>query len=382
APEAVQVGRGLEVDRSLDRSAQLQHVRDEVEKRRSANPIDPVALGQALMQLGILEQSMQNTESAVTAFREARTLHGDSDHWKAREAGLRLEVLAQLEQFPPGDRASWQRAIDLFDQSRTLHAQGRYRDAIERAEESLALRRHLWGNEHLETAESLVQLAALSIEHADFYLRAEGLASEAADRVKMALGTRHPAYGDCQYVLARLGDDRADFAGTEGLYEEALSIYRRSVGELSSEFARALNRQGRMHNVWWKDYGAGKTFRAQQIRDQVCGREHIDSAESLEDLAEVAYSLRNFPRAEDLLRDAIRIREASQGPDHPDLARPQSLLAASMAAHGDVSQAEVNIHRALNVTERCRGRRHPCWAQQRLLMAVLQIRSAYDYAGG
>src|SRR5262249_28578918 len=147
-------------------------------------------------------------------------------------------------------------------------------------------------------------------------------------------------------------------------------------------FARALNHQGRMHNMWGKDYGAGKSFRAQQIRDLVCGREHVDSAESLEDLAEVAYSMRNFPRAETLLRLALEIREKLQGPQHPDLARPQSLLAASMAGHGDVSQAEVNIHRALSVTERSRGIRHPHWAQQRLLMGVLQIRSAYDCAGG
>ena len=191
----------------------------------------------------------------------------------------------------------------------------------------------------------------------------------------------HPLNGDCLFVLAILADDRGEFDKADRLYEDAMRIYRESVGELSREFAQALNRQGRMHNVWWKDFGAGKTLRALQIREQILDRDHPDCAESMEDLGEVAYSLLNFDRAENLLEEAIAIRTQRQGPDHPDLARPQCLLAVCQTEQGNVSQAVVNVRQALTRTETSHGDRHPLTAEQRITMAKIQERGLFDNAG-
>src|SRR5262249_19249085 len=155
-------------------------------------------------------------------------------------------------------------------------------------------RRRLWGGRHLETAESLTRLAWLATEHADFYLRAEELAREALDATRGVLGEEHPAFGDCLYVRATLADDRGDFGGADRFYEQAMAVYRESVGELSREYAQALNRQGRMHNTWWKDYSAGKSFKALEIRERILNREHPDCCESREDAAEVQYGLLQF----------------------------------------------------------------------------------------
>lgn len=380
APAVNETARGLAIDRSVDRIEQLNNVRTAVKERRES--VDHVALGIALLQLGNLEQTSGDDQAAESAFREVLTCHSDDQHWQHREAKRRLMVLAGLRQLPIESRERWKMAAEHYHDAWTLHAKGQYREAIERSVESLSIRRRLGGHEQIETAESLLQLAMLSIEHSDSYLQTETRVRDAEEALHSLLGLTHPACGDCLYLLARLADDRGDFEDADRLYQQSLENYAQSLGELSREFARALNRQGRMHNTWGKDYGAGKTFRAQQIRDQIVVRQHPDRAESLEDLAEVAYSMHNLAGAETLLREALDIRETLQGPAHPDIARPQGLLAAAIAEHGDLSQAEIHIHHALRLTEQSRGRKHPLWAQLRLVMGILQTRSAYDFAGG
>src|SRR5262249_54480246 len=153
----------------------------------------------------------------------------------------------------------------------------------------------------------------LATEHADSYLRAEELAGGALKAARQALGEDHPAFGDCLYVLATLADDRGDFNGAGRLYEQTLDNYRRWAGELSREYARALNRQGRMHNVWWKDYAAGKSFKALEIRERILDKEHPDCAESREDAAELQYGLLHYEQAEPQLERALEIRRRRQG---------------------------------------------------------------------
>ena len=371
----------VEIDSAIDRQQQITQLRVQLVALRKAVPQDSSVVGRGLLQLGKLESAEGNEKLAADAFQQIAALHTDADHWQVREAGVRLAVLGKLTSRTAADREAWKAACQLHFEAIALHARGQYLKAIDRAAKALDARRRLWGADHVESAESLLLLASLSVEHSDEYLRAQGRAGEATALIQTALGPQHPANGDCIFILAMLADDRGDFEQADRLYEEALGVYRGSVGELSREFARTLNRQGRMHNVWWKDFGAGKTLRALQIREQILDRDHPDCAESMEDLGEVAYSLLNFKRAEILLEQAISIRQRRQGPEHPDLARPQCLLAVCQTEQGNVSQAVVNIRRALTRSESCRGGRHPIVAEQCNIMSKIQERGLFDNAG-
>jgi CHAT domain-containing protein len=368
-------------DPSLDRGQQIRELREQLDAMKSADAPGKVNLGQILIQLGKLESAEGNDEAAATAYREVSSLHADAAHWQVREATLRLAALDRIAKGPEDDRRVWREAIDQQLEAEALQVKGHYRDATRCAEEALTGRRRLWGADHVETAESLLRLAWLSTEHADFYLRAEGLAREALEATRRALGEEHPTFADCLYVAATLADDRGEFSDADSQYERALDVYRRSIGELSREYARALNRQGRMHNTWWKDYSAGKSFKALEIRERILDREHPDCAESREDAAEVQYGLLHYEQAEAQLEKAIEIRGWRQGQEHPDLARPYSLLAACQAEHGMLSPALVNIRRALVLTERWRGARHPLMAFRQVLWGKICIRSN-DYSVG
>ncbi len=365
----------------VDREQLIEQIAEQLSELRKTNPEDALNIGGELLQLGKLESATGNADAATASFRQILSLYSNTDHWQVREAEARLTLLSNLTSRTLEDRQSWQAAWQLYFEAIALHANGHYLEAINRARAALNFRRELWGSENVESAESLLQLSSFSMEHSSEYAGADELAAQAAEPIRSLLSPLHPANADCLFIRAVLADDRGDFDRADRLYEEALTSYHGSFGELSREFARTLNRQGRMHNVWWKDFGAGKTLRALQIREQILDRDHPDCAESLEDLGEVAYSLLNFTRAEKLLKESISIRSQQQGSDHPDLARPQSLLAVCQTEQGNVSEAVVNVRRALTCSEDHRGDRHPLVAELQLTMARIQERGLFDNAG-
>jgi CHAT domain-containing protein/tetratricopeptide (TPR) repeat protein len=385
APRPVQPPRPprptVAADPSLDRRQQIKALGRQLAELREAAVPNPVDIGRILLRLGNLQSATGEDQAAAVALGEIGVLHSDAGHWQAREAAARLAALDKIATGPAFERERWRTALNRQLDAEALHAAGRFREAIGAAEEALTLRRRLWGAGHVETAESQIRLAWLATEHADSYLRAEGLAREALEAARQALGEDHPAFGDCLYVLATLADDRGDFNVADRLYEQTLDNYRRCAGELSREYARALNRQGRMHNVWWKDFAAGKSFKALEIRERILDKEHPDCAESREDAAELQYGLLHYEQAEPQLERALEIRRRRQGEEHPDLARPYTLLAACQAEQGKLSQALVNIRRALNLTERWRGAGHLQMAERQVRLGKVCIRTN-DYAVG
>ena len=370
----------VETTSPADRPRQIRDLRDQLNELRMQGAAKPTDVGQLLMLLGRLECAEGNDDVATNAFREIASLHSDTKHWQVCEANMRLSSIQQLAKFSSVDRRIWKEAFDQHGYAQSLHARGDFLEAIHEAEQANDVRRQLWGPENAESLDTLLLLATLSIEHGSTYLRSEGLAQEAIERIRNAWGELHPAYGEGLFLMATISDDRGDFSSAETLYEAALAVHRGSFGELSRPFARTLNRQGRMHNVWWKDYSAGKSFRALQIREQFLDRDHPDCAEIVEDLGEVAYSVLHFPHAETLLEQAISIRRRQQGVDHPDLSRPQCLMAACQVEQGNISQALVNVRRALSRSERCRGHQHPIVAEQRIILANILKRGFADYS--
>ena len=383
SPTSAPVSKAALFDLNLesDRPRQIEQLHVQLGELRKATSPDALRIGGGLLQLGKLESAEGHDDLAADAFRQVGSTQSDADHWQVREAAARLSVLDELTTRNTEDRRTWIEAGQHYRKANELRANGQYLQAIDHANKALGARRRLWTPDNVESAESLLQLASFSVEHSDEYLRAEERVLEATEQIRNVLGPSHPANGDCLHVLATLADDRGEFDKADQHYEDALEIYRNSLGEVSREFARTLNRQGRMHNVWWKDFGAGKSLRALQIREQLLDRDHPDCAESLEDLGEVAYTLLNFVRAESLLEEAIAIRIRRQSPEHPDLARPRCLLAVCQTEQGNVSQAVVNVRRALTLSEHCRGGRHPIVAEQRITMAKIQERGLFDNAG-
>lgn len=99
-----------------------------------------------------------------------------------------------------------------------------------------------------------------------------------------------------------------------------------------------------------------------EIREQVLGRLHPDTALSLDHLAWVYWRQGRFEEAERLYQQALEIREQVLEPTHPDMAQSFSVLAGVYSDQGKYEQVEQLHQRALEIREQVLGPTHPSTA--------------------
>jgi CHAT domain-containing protein len=328
-------------------------------------------VAETAMRLADCQRRLDHLPEARQAYEQVvaiRTPLQGASHWQAREARERLAELDRGDARVRAADAQHRRAEELY-------RAGKFLDAIAVCREALAQRRAIHGETHGDVADSLALLGVLSYNHGDHYQAAEALLRQAESLLARTRGRDHPAYANCLHWLASLADDRGDFEGATRLYQQALAIHRQARGKRTPEYARTLNRYGRMGITWSQDYAFGNCSGALQIRQQVLNKDHLDCAESLEDLARLALNLFDFDKAERLLHEALAIRQRRQGHRHPDLAETWSWLGAVLCQKEDMAKAHVCHRRAITVTEEARGPKHPLLA--RYLSNFAQLNGQY-----
>jgi tetratricopeptide (TPR) repeat protein/transposase-like protein/transcriptional regulator with XRE-family HTH domain len=146
----------------------------------------------------------------------------------------------------------------------------------------------------------------------------------------------------------------------EPLYQRALYIREQLLGAEHLDTAQSLSELATL------SYQQGKYTQAEQlhqralhIREQQVGSEHLDTAQSLNELALLYWQLENYEQAEPLYVRALRIRERLLGPDHPKVAETLNNLALLYGDQGNYEQAEPLYVRALRIRERLLGPDHP-----------------------
>jgi CHAT domain-containing protein len=365
-------------DRGEPRTERLSQVEQVILGLRQDSNRHPEALSAALISLAQVGVELERFAMAQRAIEEAIQLVPSVHAWQYREAQILAQTIRQCESGPSQERETFRDSTIHRIRALRLHAAGNYSEASDAARRAVTLDRRLSSKNsqdpsnvpcHGHLADSLLLLGKLAMEHGDTYQDAESILKEASSRCASVRGENHPAFAETLAALAWVADDRGHFDSANGLYERALEIYRRTLGELSVEYSRALSRQGRMHLNWWKDYAWGKCARAQQIREQILGTSHPDYAESLEDLALLAMNLSDFDRGESLANEAFSIRQTTQGIHHPQLAEALSLIALCNTERGNLAKALVNQRLAVQLCEQARKKVHPLTARYQMYLA-------------
>ncbi len=120
---------------------------------------------------------------------------------------------------------------------------------------------------------------------------------------------------------------------------------------------------------------------ALEIRERLFGKEEVEVARALEDLAWLMVQKRDFATAESLLRRALLIRERMLGEDHPDVAATLASVAWTLQWQGDFRTAESLLRQALTSLRRHLGNDHVNVARSlNYLGTVLLNRDEYDEA--
>lgn len=284
-------------------------------------------------------------------------------HWQTTDARLALAHLDLLEKLSPAQRKEAAEAGRLNGLILSLYSQGKVNEALALAERALAIRRRLFGEEHVLTATSLNNLASL--------WNAQGKSAESvalhhkvlAVRLKW-LGRDHPdtatSYNNIAYGL----ENQGNYAESESFHRQALAIRRKVLGEEHPDTATSCS------NLIVCLYALSKYGEAEQlgrqalaVRRNVLGEEHADTAVSYNNLATCLDALGKQKESEPLHRQALVIRRKISGEWHAETANICSNLAVNLTAQARHAEAEAFHRQALAIRQKVLGERHARTAQ-------------------
>jgi len=292
--------RGLEVARPIaDEAARVGYRPIEAEALFLRGSLelksgDPSAGAQSLAAAALAAIAVRDDTTAARActqlvfalgYRLGK--HAEADTW-ARTA------LALLERSQGGQALEADVRINI---AVLRSVQGRYDEAREQAQQALALRRSVMGDEHPLTA---------SAHH--------------------TLGVVHKKRGDYGLALRE--------------YERALAIHKASVGEDHPDVAMSLHNIGVVHKREKRPREAEKHLRqALAIWEATLAEDHPNIGMALLNLGVTLTELGQYDTAEESLQRAHNIKRARLGSKHPSVAKTSIALAHVAQSRGRLAEA-------------------------------------------
>ena len=208
-------------------------------------------------------------------------------------------------------------AANLSDLATTLMSRGAYAEAESLFLQSLVISRHLYGENHLETATDLWHV------------------------------------GDVRWL-------RRDQAGADSVLREALTIRQRL---LDPDHPLVL---ATMHTLSGVLQAQGRLVEAERLQRRavegerkVYGGAHPELATALQQLEQILEDRGKYAEAESVLVEALAVRRRFLAPDHPETRALQAGLGVLRYRMGDLRGAEAATREALSSDERSLGPNHP-----------------------
>jgi tetratricopeptide (TPR) repeat protein len=253
----------------------------------------------------------------------------------------------------------------LNDLARLYWQQGKYELAEPLFQRALSIRERQLGSEHPDTATNLDNLAVLYWQQGKYEL-AEPLFQRALSIRERQSGVEHPDTAKSLNNLGILYWQQGKYKLAEPLLQRALSIRERQSGAEHPDTAAGLNNLALLHQRQGKCEQAQALYqRALLIWESRLGAEHPDTAHALDGLAEVYQYQGKYEQAEALYQRALLIWESRLGVEHPHTAYALHGLAVVHQHQGKYEQAEAFYQRALAIREQRLGPTHPLTQETR-----------------
>jgi CHAT domain-containing protein/tetratricopeptide (TPR) repeat protein len=301
--------------------------------------------------------------------------------WQWNVRSLSLAALVVLRVCAPAHSQQVPNELAAINaRFKELRLAGKYAEAIPLAMRALELTRARRGDNHADTATSMVWLA-------DLY-RDQGRYAEAEPLYRRSLTIREKALGPEHRDVAISLSDLAGIYRTQGRNGEVEPLYRRAVAinekagrSGQNDLAITLDNLAEFY-VAQRRYAEAEPLkkRSLALREKALGPEHPAVARGLQNLAGLYAEQGRYGEAEPLHRRALAIREKALGSEHPDVAFSLLELAGLYHDQGRYSEAEPLYRRALAIREKALGAEHPYVAESLNNLAWLAL-AQNDIAG-
>ena len=194
----------------------------------------------------------------------------------------------------------------------------RNQEALKFQETAFSIRLNILGEEHPDTAFSLLNIGSTYIEIGDTERALTSVTKSLAIQRKV-LGEEHP---DTAISLARIGriyNQIGELDKALAFYVHSLDISRKALGEGNPTTARSLFDIGEIYEKRRDMKSALEHYiQALAIERTVLGGEHPDTVMSMIRIGEVHFAIGDFKQALDFARQSFEIRQRTRGATHTD----------------------------------------------------------------
>ena len=231
------------------------------------------------------------------------------------------------------------------------HMQGRLGlldEGVALQRRALALRRRVFGEGHLEVAESASRLGILLREKGDYAAAAPLLTEAVATQRRL-----RPGSIELSDTLAHLGLLRyfdGDYEAAEAILTESLALRRERRDDAA--VARGLNNLGLVARARGRHDEALQHYR-EAIRLNRLARPSRDAAlvNNLLGLGRTLHDLGDYRAAKPVFEEMLVLQRALAPREHPDLAFSLSLVATNLVRLGELTRAESLFAESLPILE-------------------------------
>lgn len=172
-------------------------------------------------------------------------------------------------------------------------------------------------------------------------------------------GERHIDVANSLYSLTRVYEKKGDLKTAEALAVDSLAINTLLTGEDSVETAGSLCRLGVLQHAKGDQNGAERNLQeCLRIRVARLGRDHEELTIPLDTLARLAQDRRDFVTAERLYREAVEIDLRNHRENHPQYVRHLHNLATALHGQGNLDAAEPLYRETVDLFRKILGPEH------------------------
>ena len=235
---------------------------------------------------------------------------------------------------------------------------GLYDQASQLLEKSLSNRQQLYGNSHLDVAQSLISLALLMGYKVEID-SAESLCREAVTIQQELLDEEDKEVATSLAILAWILVKQNEFDEAESIYRKVIPILKSILGEENRDVATCINNLGTVFRKKGDFESAEPLIReALTINRKIYGDDHPAIALLLDNLGQSLYRMEDYEGAELVFRESLDINRKFLGDMHPHVALSIHNLAVLLTTEGRYDEAEKMFNETLFIRRKIYGNEH------------------------